>query len=397
MRVLASLQSISVLVGVIACGGPPRPPGRAATAGGRAPITSDDAAPLCAASPCVPERWTDETVALRAGVTEPRPVPRGVADANGAILYVRGADDALVALDLHDGHVRWRSTAAQLPVLGLRGGVVALAVTATSGRYVVLDAGGQQLAASAGFVMPVHDRADAVAERLDGSTLRIALTSWREQQRTGAEQRLPPMPPPVETAQTFDLATGIVTSAPMTSPAAVALPAGNDALALFRDARGRAQAWRSGDRIAALVVVHAAGGDSLELRTWDPVSGRALLAKPLVASIPPPGYLVQMASADGAHVFLIRCNDQPEDGKPAGAICRWHVFAVATGDEIVTAAVEPGVAEVAIVGDRFLSRILRPSPQSGARGANPLVARDVKTGEAAWEFAVSGTEISSIP
>jgi PQQ-like domain len=357
---------------------------------------------VCVAACGGPPRWSDATVALRRGVTVPRPAPRGVADARDGIVYLRGVDDQLVAIDLRDGHVLWKSPAAQRPVIGLEGGVVALASSRTKAAYVIFDATGRQIGTSAPFALPEHDQLEVAAERLDGSTLRVMWTSWFEQGRTGTEQPPVALPPPVSATQDFDLATGTVTSTVIAAvdyvaTHAVTLPAGNQGLELFGAMYGGAVPWRAGDRIVALVVVHGADDEQLVLRTWDLTSGRELLTKALVVRPTLRGYVSQVASADAAHVFLSSCDAQPPGGSPTGPSCRWQVYAVATGALVFEAPWTGPVAEVTIVGDRLLFRRNGPSPLSRDMRANPLIAHDLTTGARVWESVVSGHDNAYVP
>ncbi|HKJ03549.1 MAG TPA: hypothetical protein VJ997_13870, partial [Longimicrobiales bacterium] len=58
-------------------------------------------------------------------VRRPIRVPGGVADPDGGCVYLEAVDGGIEAVDLESGAALWKTDAASIPVLGLRGGLLA--------------------------------------------------------------------------------------------------------------------------------------------------------------------------------------------------------------------------------------------------------------------------------
>ncbi len=313
----------------------------------------------------------------------PVALPGGVADTATSTGFVVGETGVLEAIDLADGRVRWGLPGAA-PLIALHGTLFA-AVAESGVRVVALDGGTGARQFAAQLLLsgppPVF-----FAARLDGGRLMVA---WRERAPTQAAQ---PVARPLfeeEHAAAVDLTSGRVQSIPVAEAAPpTPPPTGVDVATLLLDQTGTVRAWAHGDSIAALSV----DGGALILRTFSHLGGAAVSTSTLLPSLPAPGYFRNYRPPDGAHVYLVLCNDRPEGGVPPGGRCRWAVFAVDTGARVADVPFEPsGLPPApALLGTRLYYAV------SAGAGAylerRRLRAVDVATAATVWEHPLASAD-----
>lgn len=93
--------------------------------------------------------------------------PRGVTDNAGTTGFVSLPDDAIVAVDLASGRVRWRAPAAGRPLLATRAGLLVVRRSGEQVGLVLLDPESGEVVRDLG-TLPVPDWAGAEWDHSDG-------------------------------------------------------------------------------------------------------------------------------------------------------------------------------------------------------------------------------------
>jgi hypothetical protein len=315
-------------------------------------------------------------------------LPGGVAHPQGASGYVVGATDSLEALDLAAGRLRW-SLPGAVPLLAVEDVVLVSALDGSEAvRFLALDgASGARRFVSA--PTPAAGERVFLAARLEHGHLLVA---WRETRSAGAPASSAVERPTFdqERAVSVDLADGSVARATLAqvTPPPPPLPPGAEGLPLQTDQGGTVRHWATGALIAALAVEQGV----LVLHTWVRASGAPRAVVPLLSPVPAPGYLRNYRPPDGAHLYLVRCNDRFEEGAPPGSRCRWLLFDVASGARVADLPYDPAtdlVAEPALMAGRFYYAAAA-GVAAGTRQARRLRGLDARNGTLLWEYPIAG-------
>jgi hypothetical protein len=281
--------------------------------------------------------------AMLAGVDRVHFVPGGVADPAENRIFVPGEHGGIDALDRASGELLWHSESAQLPLLGLDEALIAAAYDGAVLLRLLDARDGRQLDDRiAAISTPPGCEWWITASRLSGDELLLDWrTVWPQPNRAPSVVR--------EGTLSVRLDDGEVNEFPATPATEPLLP---DVM-FFHDAQGRPSVWLTAGRTCALAVTAEGERSALDLLCWTP-GGEPAVTR-LVDAMPRTGYLEHHPSPDTEHVFLLRCNDQDEAGKPAGSICTWLVFSVADGRQVLALENQPGLqTPLAIVGDLLL-------------------------------------------
>jgi hypothetical protein len=286
--------------------------------------------------------------------------PGGVADGGAAYVAEAGG---IVAVELSDGRVLWRSAAARRP-LAVAGDRL---VAAVRDRLVVLDAASGEPVATSGEVPEWKDAEVKLAARVEGGR---AVVEWqaRSRYRGGA-------PPPAQVlaraqreahgALTLDLATAALTPAESAAPEMAAPPGGEP------PAPGMA-APPGAEPPAPEMAAPPGGEPPAPDLTWAVDDGEQTLS--LGGTVVARGRgLVAEVTPDRRHVFV------------AGG-GRWRVFDARTGAPEATLTHEPEAHAPAILG-----------PRAYYRAPGALVARELATDAVAWRLPLQETPPRAAP
>jgi len=310
---------------------------------------------------------------LLKGIERWRFVPAGVADPAGKRVFVVDAQSGIAAAAVADGEQSWSSGAAAVPLIALNGALLA-ATRSAPATFVLLDATSGQ-AVSAIVAPPELSPSGEWWPTAVWREEKAIVVAW--QNRAAAEGAL-----------AVDPQNGTV--APWSGGLQSAerpkgrRSAGTD-LTFFRSADGSAEPWRAGDRMAALVVDTHRGKERLRLMTWDAADGGEVESTELARPLPRTGYLAHHRSPDTEHLFLLSCNDQDEEGAPAGTRCAWLVFRVSDGKKIAELPNPDGLLPpLAVVGNRLF--YVESGEKLVKRGttARRLCAVDTKSARLVW-------------
>jgi len=331
------------------------------------------------------------TSELRGMSGEQVALPGGVADPAGVSGFVTGVAGALEALELATGRLRW-SLPGAVPLLAAEDVVFAAALDGPEAlRFLALDgaSGGRRFVSAP---TPTAGERRLLGARLEPGHLLVA---WRETLPLPAPGA-PAVERPTfdrERAVRVDLISGSVARAALAqvTPPPPPLPPGAEGLPLQLDQGGTARHWATGDLIAALAVEH----EALVLHTWARESGATRVVVPLLSPVPAPGYLRNYRPPDGAHLYLVRCNDRFEDGAPPGSRCRWLLFEVASGVRVADLSFDRATdlqAEPALIGRHFYYAAVGAAAP-GAVQPRWLRAVDGRSGVALWEHPIVGRRL----
>lgn len=326
-------------------------------------------------------------------VVEPVFFPAGVADREAAAGYVADGG-AIVAVDLDDGQVSWRTDQARRPLIVVGEHLVAIRASDDSPnelRVVVLDVArqGEPILTSAPLVFPEwlstapKERASFwCAGRVDRGRL---LLEWKAQARyRGGAAPSDEIRGEAERDAggllEVDLESGAVApvvsrdESPRSQPPAVRRPP------LTSDDLG--EPWLAGDKVAGMIWEGDAE-QTLLLETRDRSTGEADAVVELARGTG----LVARVALDGRHVFV------HEEQRPAEHRS-WWVFSAQTGQRVATLSFEGGSYCPVVLGERAYYLVER---DEDAVRVPKLRARELASDRLAWELPLGQRRTARAP
>jgi outer membrane protein assembly factor BamB len=334
-----------------------------------------------------------------------RPLPGGIADADGKYGYVTGASGAVEALDLTTGKLLWESKAASKPLALFDGKVLAqqaVAGKANQVRVAVLAAaGGKLLMESDPVVFPdwvatglTYGRSFASHGRIDNGDLFLVwqARAWYAGGARPTREIEEKARKNAEGVTRVHLKTGKVeplTPDKVPAEAGAKLPTELEKVTSRQYWNGsdwRTSAFVVGDTVSALDLQIPPGGkQKMSLKRWDRKTARALDTVTLLEG----KSLWPMASLDGVHVLIHQA--LPKEQLPGGDYA-WWVFSLETGKQVAKLPYEAGT--MAIFGSRAFQVVTGPRKGPGAWvQPRTLRALDLKTGKLVWERPVEPQRI----
>jgi hypothetical protein len=328
-------------------------------------------------------------------VVEPVFFPAGVADREAAAAYVADSG-AIIAVDLDDGHVAWRTDQARRPLIVVGEHLVAVRASEDSPkelRVVVLDVArqGEPILTSAPVVFPEwlstasDERASFwCAAHVERGRL---LLEWRAQARYRGGAA-----PSAEIRREAERDAGGLLEVDLESGAVAPVVSRDQALPQAQPAAVRrpplasgdlGEPWLAGTKVARMIWEEGDGEQTLLLETRDRSTGAADTVVELARGTG----LVARAALDGRHVFV------HEEQRPT-ADRSWWVFSAQTGERIATLSFDAGSRCPVVLGERAYYLVERD--EDGVR-APKLGARELASDRLAWELPLGQRRMARAP
>jgi hypothetical protein len=308
---------------------------------------------------------------------------------HGDAVFLTSADGLAAAHGAATGVRRWSSPDASRPLAAHGTRVLAQAAAAAGQlRLVFLDAASGRRVGDAdvdlppGVSAPLDDNGEIqfrVRVDQDGPRVRLDWT-WEFRPMRGAHEEDVDDSRRAEGAVLVDMATGRVTPAAASAPAA-----GPQRLPAALAGEAEEGAFRERPlRVGPLFVATQADPAGVVLKRWTDNA----VALPDVAL--PPDVTLQLGSADGRHVLVSR----EIEGEPFAQAHEWTVVALDTGARVATLRAPTAAAAFAVAGDRVVSvqQAWEYRGQAGwQRDPRRVAAFDRASGAPAWTHEIRDT------
>jgi hypothetical protein len=312
-----------------------------------------------------------------------RPVPEGVASPDGGWIYVPFAEGGVAAVAVASGETRWQRTDALLALL------------AEDDRVLVLQAAeGARLRPcwlSAADGTPLQPPAPLLPH-LAGAPgdWAVTETAWQADRLLLAWQA--PRGPGATSAR------GVLALRPAQLervaedvdermwPAPPPWPGGPDDQP-FSDGGAPLPPWSVHGEVVALSPAPSEGGArALRLLRLGAGPAAERSAAVLVSRLPPPGYLLALASPDPGLVTLLHTRHPAEGGPEADIQTHWRFYAAPEGTPLATIAAEDGlVPPFCRTGEVLLARRAGELAHKRARPRRHLCAWHVGDAHLMWQ------------